>query len=65
VPDLVGRAEIAARLGTSVGMVDVWRRRHADFPAPLVKLASGPVWEWLSVVQWTHKSRPIGRPKRP
>jgi hypothetical protein len=57
--DLVGRVELAQRAGTTPGMVDSWRLRHADFPVPV---APGPVWNWRQVEAWLAKPRPAGRP---
>lgn len=66
--DLVGRQEIAERAGTTPGMVDAWRRRHADFPAPLVTLRQGPVWDWATVAPWVERQRTApnkgGRPRK-
>jgi hypothetical protein len=62
--DLVGLAELAQRAGTSPGYVRVLRRRHADFPAPIVELAMGPVWDWATVEAWFAKRRPNGRPSK-
>lgn len=64
LPIMVGRSEIAGRAGTSVGMIDAWRRRHADFPAPLVILAGGPVWAWPDVEAWLARPRLPGRPRK-
>ena len=50
--DLVGETEIAGRAGVKAQTVYVWRRRHADFPAPDVELAMGPVWRWERVAGW-------------
>ena len=50
--DIVDRAAIAARLGTTPGTVKSWEHRPVDFPSPLVRLAIGPVWEWETVEQW-------------
>jgi len=50
--DLVSVTEIAARTGRSVHTVQSWRRRHHDFPKPLVQLAAGPVWTWPAVSGW-------------
>lgn len=61
--DLVDVTEIARRAGTSPGMVHQWRRRHADFPAPLVTLAIGPIWTWEPVKEWLDKPRKPGRPR--
>ncbi len=60
---LVGLAELAQRAGTSTGYVRVLRRRHADFPAPVVELAMGPVWEYSVVEAWLAKRRKNGRPR--
>lgn len=63
-PDIVGVAEIAVRTGATVNTVHSWRRRHPDFPAPLVTLAMGPVWLWADVEPWTQRTRHPGRPRR-
>lgn len=63
--DIVSVTEIAERLGTTPGTVHQWRRRHADFPAPLVTLAVGPVWQWADVARWAERPRlRTGRPRR-
>ena len=62
--DLVDLTEIALRAGTSVGTVQSWRQRHADFPAPLVRLAIGPVWDYPAVAEWLGRERRNGRPRR-
>ena len=63
--DLVDLSEIAARAGTTPGTVQTWRHRHADFPAPLVQLRIGPVWDWPPVAAWLAKDRRPGRPRKP
>lgn len=50
--DLVSVSELAARSGRSVNTIQSWRRRHADFPAPSVELAAGPIWLWSDVSAW-------------
>lgn len=50
--DLVGVQEIAQMAGVTSQAVTNWEARYADFPQPLVRLASGPVWEWKRVVKW-------------
>ena len=50
--DLVSVTEIAARAGRPINTVQSWRRRHADFPAPVTQLAAGPIWNWSSVEAW-------------
>lgn len=63
--DLVSIAEIAARAGVARNTVQSWRRRHTDFPAPVVTLATGPVWRWSDVAAWVAVPRPTGRPRKP
>ena len=55
--DLVGTAEIADRLGlASPEVVHSWRRRHADFPAPVTRLRIGYVWAWADVEAWARST---------
>jgi hypothetical protein len=58
--DLVSLSEVAARSGRSANTIQTWRRRYPDFPAPVAKLASGPVWDWNDVARWIRTRR---RPK--
>ena len=60
--DLVGRREIATRVGTTPGMVDTWRRRHADFPAPEWIVTGTPIWRWEEIAEWLARPRATGRP---
>lgn len=53
---------IAARSGRSLGVIHQWRRRHESFPAPIVVLATGPVWLWNEVQAWLDVPRVNGRP---
>lgn len=50
--DVVGVAEVARRAGRSVNTIQSWRRRHADFPRPVVTLGAGPIWNWAAVEEW-------------
>ena len=60
--DLVGTVEIAQRLGVrDHNVVNTWRRRHPDFPAPVLTLAVGRVWCWTDVEAW---ARETGRLRR-
>jgi predicted DNA-binding transcriptional regulator AlpA len=61
VDQLVGAAEIAARLGSkrTVYVHDL-RRRHPDFPKPVAQLSAGLVWAWPDVEAW---ARSTGRIK--
>lgn len=61
--DLVGVSEIAARAGVKADTIQAWRSRHATFPAPVIALAMGPVWDWSDVAAWLAIPRPAGRPK--
>lgn len=61
---LVGMSEIGERLGISAGTVRQWRQRDIGFPAPVVELATGPVWSWSDVEAWAAIPRKPGpRPK--
>ncbi len=62
--DLVGRREIAARAGTTVFLVDAWRRRHPEFPAPEWHVSGTPIWRWEAVAAWIAQPRPSGRPRK-
>lgn len=55
LPPLVGVAEVAELLGVTEERVSMLAREQGDFPAPAVRLASGPVW---------HEAKVRGFPKR-
>lgn len=58
---LVGTREIADRLGLAQAeTVHAWRRRHAEFPAPLACVSGTLVWHWPDVEAW---ARATGRLK--
>lgn len=59
---LVGVAEIAERAGVAEATVHSWRRRRPDFPAPLARLAAGPVWDWTDIAAWLPRLR-VTRPR--
>ncbi len=50
--NLVGLAEIADIAGVSKQAVSNWRMRYDDFPRPIQKLQSGPVWERERIEAW-------------
>jgi hypothetical protein len=59
--ELVGAAEIAARLGSDrTAFVHDLRRRHPEFPEPVAKLKAALVWAWPDVEEW---ARATGRLK--
>jgi len=60
---LVGAAEIAERLGAANSqVVHVWRRRHADFPKPVMQLKTALIWYWPDVEEWAARSGRLGKP---
>ena len=57
--DLVDTSEIARRLGVGrPQVVHDWRRRHADFPQPVLRIANVHLWLWPEVAAW---ARTTGR----
>jgi hypothetical protein len=62
-PELAGLAEIAELLDVTKNTAMKYSRR-ADFPQPIDRLASGPVWRRTSVERWAKKTLPLptGRP---
>jgi chromosome partitioning protein len=60
--DLVGINEIAEMAKTSRQAVANWRSRLADFPKPLVDLASGPVFRRSHIRAWLRRRKiPMSR----
>ena len=56
--DLVGAHEIADRLGVAYPqMVHEWRRRHLDFPKPIVQLQMGMIWDWKDIEVWARRTK--------
>lgn len=49
---LVGPAEIGDLLGVDANTVNVWKVRHAQFPAPVRRLRSGDIWDRREVIDW-------------
>lgn len=49
---LVGPAEIGELLGVDANTVNVWKVRHAQFPAPVRRLRSGDIWDRREVIAW-------------
>ena len=58
VSQLVGTTEIATRLGVKrPQVVHDWRRRHADFPAPIATVTGNVlVWNWPDVEAWARRT---------
>jgi prophage regulatory protein len=63
--ELAGIAEIATMLRVTKNTAMKYASRH-DFPAPLDRLASGPVWRRNDVEAWAkeHLPLPTGRPRK-
>lgn len=53
IDELVGAAEIAARIGVKrLQVVHDWRRRHAEFPRPVATVSRTLIWYWPDVRHW-------------
>ena len=52
--DLVGTQDIADRLGVEKNVVSNWKKRHPDFPTPVVLVSAGhvSVYLWSEVQGW-------------
>jgi len=65
VYELVGISEIAREIGVTRQRASKLARQHG-FPAPIVELASGPVWTRSSLTRFVdHWNRKPGRPAWP
>jgi predicted DNA-binding transcriptional regulator AlpA len=64
--ELAGLAEVAAICGVSKRTASSYAKR-GDFPEPIDRLASGPVWRRAEVAEWArvHLPLPPGRPTAP
>lgn len=64
-PRLAGLAEVAELLEVPKRTAARYVKRD-DFPAPVDRLAAGPVWRLLDVESWgrEHLPLPTGRPPR-
>ena len=51
----MGTAEVAEFLGLSRGRVTQLAQSE-DFPAPIARLAAGPVWELAEIEQWARET---------
>lgn len=57
VRDLVGSAEIAENFGFKHPQsLHTLRRRHADFPAPIMRLKRAYIWSWAIVERWARET---------
>lgn len=62
----VGTSEIAERFGVSRQRVSELARNHADFPEPLARLKSGPIYDKADVDAFERgwQRRRTGRPRK-
>jgi len=62
----IGTAETAELLGVSKQRVSELAKTHADFPKPIKRLKSGPVYDRAEIVQWESnwERRRTGRPRK-
>jgi hypothetical protein len=51
LPDLLGATEVSERLGISRQRVHQLHTSHPDFPAALVEVAMGPLWDARAVAR--------------
>ncbi len=66
LPELLGASEVAASLGVSRQRVHQLAAEHASFPAPLVRVKLGPLWDARAINAWVeHWDRKPGRPAAP
>ncbi len=57
VDDLVGAAEIAECLSVKrPHLIHDWRRRHPEFPQPVVELKGTLIWLWPEVERWAEET---------
>ena len=53
--ELIGQNEIAELAGVALTTVRKWRHRY-EFPAPVSRLAIGPVWLRSDVEDWLEET---------
>jgi hypothetical protein len=63
IPTLLGASEVAAMLGVSRQRVHQLHRENPAFPAPLVEVAMGPLWDEQAIDKFARQwERKPGRP---
>ena len=63
-PELAGLAEVATILGVTKRTAWNYTQRE-DFPAPVERLASGPIWRSADIEAWKREHEPPLPPGRP
>jgi predicted DNA-binding transcriptional regulator AlpA len=63
--ELVGLTEIAKLSGVARNSAWRWSRRP-DFPEPVARLATGPIWRRADIEAWACSRLPLspGRPRK-
>lgn len=61
--DLTSVSELARQFGVTRQAVDSWAKTNADFPAPLVRLGSWPIYSRRQVTEW-HAKKALLRAQR-
>lgn len=57
IDELVSSTEVAERLGVKrLQVVHDWRRRHPEFPTPVLELGRTLIWYWPEVKAWAQKT---------
>ncbi len=62
--EILGVSELAELLGVTKRTAIRYSQRP-DFPQPLARLASGPVWRRADVEAWAQRTLPLPRTGRP
>jgi predicted DNA-binding transcriptional regulator AlpA len=63
-PELAGLAEVAEIFGVTKRTAWNYTQRD-DFPEPVDRLASGPIWRRADIERWKEEHRPPLPPGRP
>jgi predicted DNA-binding transcriptional regulator AlpA len=63
-PELAGLAEVAEIFGVTKRTAWNYTQRD-DFPEPVDRLASGPIWRLADIERWKDEHRPPLPPGRP
>lgn len=61
--DLIGSAEISTLAGVTAQTISVWAQRHEDFPTPLLRFRSGPIYSRKEVEEWLVKTGRLDSPR--
>jgi hypothetical protein len=61
--DLAGAKEIGDGYGLSRSLVCNWATRYADFPAPILVLATGAIYSRRQVAEWLSWHPTLGAPR--